>query len=137
MDIDLKRRADIRMAQHLTQALNVYPTLHAAGGVCVPQHMEISVRDARCFQQGSVLILHRPRLHRRIFPGQEIVFSVGMGLDDLFQEGGHVPWQGDGTPSAVTFGRQHHQTSALPAANTLHRFGDMEHPVSQVNIFIL
>ena len=41
MDIDLKRGADIRMAQHLTQALDIYPTLHAAGGVCVPQHMEI------------------------------------------------------------------------------------------------
>ena len=36
MDIDLKRGADIRMAQHLTQALDIYPTLHAAGGVCVP-----------------------------------------------------------------------------------------------------
>ena len=84
MDIDLKRGADIRMAQHLTQALDIYPTLHAAGGVCVPQHMEISVRDARCFQLGSVLILHRPWLHRRTFPGQEIVFSVRMGLDDLF-----------------------------------------------------
>ena len=105
MDIDLKRGADIRMAQHLTQALDIYPTLHAAGGVCVPQHMEISVRDARCFQQGSVLILHCPWLHRRTFPSQEIVFSVWMGLDDLFQKGGHIPRQGDSTPSAVTFGR--------------------------------
>ena len=36
MDIDLKCGADIRMTQHLAQALYIYPTLHAAGGVCVP-----------------------------------------------------------------------------------------------------
>lgn len=137
MNIDLKRRADIRMAQHLAQAFNVYSSLHTAGGIRMPQYMKISVRDARCFQQGSVLILHRPWLHRHIFSGQEIVFSVWMGLDDFFQKGGHVPRQGDGTPSTIAFGRQHHQASAFPAADTLHRFADMEHPISQVNIFIL
>lgn len=84
MDIDLKRGADIRMAQHLTQALDIYPTLHAAGGVCVPQHMKISVWDTCGFQPDPILILHRPWLHRRTFPGQKIVFSVRMGLDDLF-----------------------------------------------------
>ena len=47
MDIDLKCSADIRMTQHLAQALYIYPTLHTAGGVCVPQRVKISVRDTR------------------------------------------------------------------------------------------
>lgn len=84
MDIDLQRGADIRMAQHLAQALDIYPSLYTAGGIRVPQHMKISVWDTCGFQLGPILILHRPWLHRRTFPGQEIVFSVRMGLDDLF-----------------------------------------------------
>ena len=55
MDIDLKCSADIRMTQHLAQALYIYPTLHTAGGVCVPQRVKISVRDTRCFQQSPQL----------------------------------------------------------------------------------
>ena len=40
-----------------------------------------------------------------------------------------VQRQGDGTMSTVAFGRQHGQTSAIPAADTLHGFGDMDYPV--------
>ena len=137
MDIDLKCGADIRMTQHLAQALYIYPTLHTAGGVCVPQRVKISVRDTRCFQQSPVLILHCPWLHRHIFPSQEIVFAVGMGLDQLLQKGGHVPRQRDSTPGAVTFGRQHHQTGAVPTADALYGFADMDYPIPQVNILIL
>ena len=52
-----------------------------------------------------------------------------MRLNSLFQEGGHVQRQGDGTMSTVAFGRQYGQTSAIPAADTLHGFGDMDYPV--------
>ena len=47
VNIDLECRADICMTKHLAQALDIDSTLHASGGIGVPQHMEISIWNTR------------------------------------------------------------------------------------------
>lgn len=103
----------------------------------MPQRVKISVRDTRCFQQSPVLILHCPWLHRHIFPSQEIVFCRWDGTGPAFAEGRPCPPAAGSTPGAVTFGRQHHQTGAVPTADALYGFADMDYPIPQVNILIL
>ena len=52
MDIDLQRGADIRMAQHLAQALDIYPSLYTAGGIRVPLRYNNDKQKKPLFSRG-------------------------------------------------------------------------------------
>ena len=62
MDIGLQRDPHVAVAQHLADAFDIHILLDAACGVGVPQGMEISIRDARSFQQRPISVLHSTHL---------------------------------------------------------------------------
>ena len=66
--------------------------------------MEIPVGDARRFQQRPVAVLHRPRLHGRVRPGEKIALGA-VRPGQPVQKRGHVTGQGDGAAAAVALRR--------------------------------
>ena len=88
--------------------------------------MEIPVGDARRFQQRPVAVLHRPRLHGRVRPGEKIALGA-VRPGQPVQKRGHVPGQGDGAAAAVALRRLDGQTGAALAGDALYGLADPHH----------
>ena len=88
--------------------------------------MEIPVGDARRFQQRPVAVLHRPRLHGRVRPGEKIALGA-VRPGQPVQKRGHVTGQGDGAAAAVALRRLDGQTGAALAGDALYGLADPHH----------
>ena len=92
MDIGLQRDPHVAVAQHFADALDIHILLDAACSVGMPQGMEISIRDARSFQQRPISVLHSTRFQRIAGACQQAETARVLGSVRC-QQGQDISWQ--------------------------------------------
>ena len=111
MDIGLQRDPHVAVAQHLADAFDIHILLDAACGVGVPQGMEISIRDARSFQQRPISVLHSTRFQRIAGACQQAETARVLGSVRC-QQGQDISWQRYSPQRRFALGRLHNESCA-------------------------
>ena len=66
VNVQLQRRFDVRVTQHLTDAFDIRAVFNAARGERMPQGMETPVTDAAALQKYGKLVLTGAWVHRPV-----------------------------------------------------------------------
>ena len=111
MNIGLQRDPHVAVAQHLADAFDIHILLDAACGVGVPQGMEISIRDARSFQQRPISVLHSTRFQRIAGACQQAETARILGSVRC-QQGQDISWQRYSPQRRFALGRLHNESCA-------------------------
>ena len=119
MDIGLQRDPHVAVAQHLADAFDIHILLDAACGVGVPQGMEISIRDARSFQQRPISVLHSTRFQRIAGACQQAETARVLGSVRC-QQGQDISWQRYPAAGRLALGRLYDKPRVSFFIESLH-----------------